>query len=118
MAIAIASVRSVRIAPRKVRLVADLIRGKKVADAIGILRYTPKVSAPIIRKVLESAVANAEHAAAESRARINSEEMIVSRIVVNEGPTGRRFIAGPRGRAMKVRKRSSQIELTISDQGI
>ena len=87
MAQAIASVRMVRVAPRKARYVADLIRGKKVSEARDILLFTPKAASPIIRKVLESAVANAEFKAAETRDRIDTDEMVVSKILVNEGIT-------------------------------
>ncbi len=116
MATANAKVKTIRIAPRKVRLVADLIRGKRVSDALSILLFTDKASAPIVRKVLESAVANAENAAAEQRQRIDTDDMRISTIMVNEGPTMRRFRPGPRGRAMRIRKRTSHIELTISDE--
>lgn len=115
MAQAIASVRMVRVAPRKARYVADLIRGKKVAEARDILLFTPKAASPVIRKVLESAVANAENRAAENRERIDTDEMIVSKILVNEGMTIKRFQPAPRGRALMIRKRTSHIELVISD---
>lgn len=115
MAQAIASVRMVRVAPRKARYVADLIRGKKVSEARDILLFTPKAASPIIRKVLESAVANAENKAAETRERIDTDDMVVSQILVNEGITIKRFQPAPRGRAMMVRKRTSHIELVISD---
>ncbi len=116
MAQATARARTIRVAPRKARLVADLIRGKKVADARDILLYTQKLSAPVIRKILESAVANAEHAVAESRERIDTDEMVISTIVVNEGVTIKRFKPRARGRASAIRKRTSHIELTISDK--
>jgi large subunit ribosomal protein L22 len=116
MAYAIARDKSVKIAPRKVRLVADLIRGKKVAEARDILLFTLKVAAPVLRKVLESAVANAENGAAESNERIDTDEMVVTHLLVNEGRTLSRFQPAPRGRAHRIRKRSSQIELAIEDK--
>lgn len=115
MAMARARASRIRIAPRKMRLVADLIRGKKVIHALDILQYTPKASAPIIRKILQSAVANAESIAAEQRERIDTDEMVVSAIEINEGPTMRRFRPAPRGRAVRIRKRSSHVKLIISD---
>ena len=115
MAEAIARARAIRIAPRKVRLVADLIRGKKVAEARDILLYTAKGAAPLVKKVLDSAVANAENAAAEKRERIDSDEMVVKTIQVNGGPTLTRFQPAPRGRANPIRKRTSHIELVIGD---
>jgi large subunit ribosomal protein L22 len=113
MAEAIARARHIRIAPRKVRLVADLIRGKKVHEARDILTFTPKGSAPVIRKVLDAAVANAESKASETRERIDTDEMVVSEIMVDEGRTARRYQPQPRGRATRIRKRSSHVMLTI-----
>ncbi len=113
MAHAKASVTQIGIPPRKVRLVVDQIRGKRVADARAILQFTEKASAPIIRKVLESAVANAETAAAEKRERIDTDAMRITRIEVGEGVKLRRFQPSCRGRALPIRKRSSHIYLEI-----
>jgi large subunit ribosomal protein L22 len=111
-----ASAMNVGIPARKTRLVADLIRGKKVGEARAILQFTRKASAPIIRKVLESAVANAENRAAEKRERIDTDDMVVKRIEVGEGRTLRRFQPASRGRALPIRKRSSHIKLEIGDK--
>ena len=116
MPTAIARASRVPIAPRKMRLVADLIRGKKVAEARDILLYTAKVSAPIIKKVLDSAVANAENTAAETRERIDTDSMTISTILINEAETLRRYQPRARGRANRIRKRSSHVELTITGQ--
>ncbi|MCH7477997.1 MAG: 50S ribosomal protein L22 [SAR324 cluster bacterium] len=116
MATAMARLRTIRIAPRKVRLVADLIRGKNVSEARDILLYTPKASAPLVRKLLESAVANAENDAAEKRERVDTDSMIVTSITVDEGPTIRRFRPAPRGRAVRIRKRTSNVRLHLSDE--
>jgi len=113
--IASAHLRGLQGSARKVRLVVDMIRGKKVSEARAILVFSLKGSAPAVKKLLDSAVANAENAAAERRERVNTDDMIVSFAVVNEGRTLRRFIAGPRGRAMRTRSRSSQVQLTLSD---
>lgn len=104
-----------RIAPRKVRLVVDLIRGKTVGEARSILQYTVKRGAPIVSKVLESAVANAENAAAERRERINADDMVITKVFVDEGPTQKKYQPQPRGRATRIRKRTSHITVTISD---
>ena len=116
MPTAIAKLRNMQIAPRKARLVAGMIRGKRVADARDILQFCVKGSAEPIRKLLDSAVANAEYEARERRARIIADNMVVSWIIVNEGRTLYRYQSMPRGRAGKVRHRSSHVELMISDK--
>jgi large subunit ribosomal protein L22 len=115
MATAVARARYLRIAPRKVRLVADLIRGKKVAHARDILAFTTKRSAPVLGKLLAAAVANAESKAAESRESVDTDEMVVHRVVVDGGPTLKRGRAAPRGRYVRIRHRTSHVELVISD---
>ena len=115
MATAVAKAKHVRIAPRKVRLVADLIRGKKVAAARDILAFTVKAAAPILSKLLHSAVANAESKAAETGTRLDTDEMVVGTILVDGGATMRRFCPAPQGRATRIRKRTSHVQLTISD---
>jgi large subunit ribosomal protein L22 len=115
MAEAVARARFLRIAPRKMRLIADLIRGKKVSEARNILRFTVKGGAPIFEKILASAVANAESKAAETRQRVRTDDMVVAKVFVDGGMTMKRFQSAPRGRAVKIRKRSSHVELMISD---
>lgn len=115
MATAVSQGRFLRIAPRKARLVADQIRGKTVEDARDILHLTGKKAAPILTKILDSAVANAEDQAAAVHERIDPDEMIVRRVTVDEGPTLRRFRAAPRGRAVRIRKRTSHITVVIGD---
>ncbi len=96
-------------------MVADLIRGKTVAEARDILRFTVKGASPVLSKVLESAVANAENAAAETRERIDTDEMVIQLLLVDGGPQLRRFREMARGRVGRIRKRMSHIELVISD---
>jgi large subunit ribosomal protein L22 len=108
--------RFLHIAPRKARLVADLIRGKQVSEARTILEFTIKRSAPMISKLLESAVANVESAAKERRERIDTDAMIVKEIYVDGGPTLRRFAQQPRGRATRIRKRTSHVTIAITDK--
>ncbi|MFD2680994.1 50S ribosomal protein L22 [Bacillus seohaeanensis] len=103
--------RTVRIAPRKVRLVVDLIRGKQVGEAVAILNHTPKAASPVIEKVLKSAVANAEH---NYDMDINS--LIVTEAYVNEGPTLKRFRPRAMGRASQINKRTSHITLVVSEK--
>ena len=78
--------RTVRIAPRKARLVVDLIRGKQVGEAVAILNLTPKAASPIVEKVLKSAMANAEH-----NYEMDINNLVVSQAFVDEGPTLKRF---------------------------
>ena len=81
-----ATARTVRIAPRKVRLVVDLIRGKKIGEAVAILRLTPKAASPVVEKVLKSAIANAEH-----NYEMDVENLIVSEVFVDEGSNNETF---------------------------
>ena len=94
----------VRIAPRKVRVVMDLIRGKNVAEAFAILKFTPKVGADAIEKVLKSAVANAEN-----NFDMNVDKLYVSSAFVDQGPTLKRIHPRSRGQAFKILKRTSHI---------
>ena len=101
----------VRIAPRKVRVVMDLIRGKKVADAFAILKFTPKVGAEAIEKVLKSAVANAEN-----NFDMNVDNLYVSTCFVDQGPTMKRIHPRSRGQAFKILKRSSHITVAVEER--
>ena len=105
-----ATLRYARISPQKCRLVADQIRGKPVAKALEILQFSPKKSAHIVRKVLESAIANAEH-----NDGADIDELKVSEIYVDAGPTMKRFRARARGRANRIIKTTSHITVTVSD---
>ena len=116
MPYATAKARYLRIAPRKARLVADLIRGKRVEEARDILRLKMKKAAPLITKILDSAVANAERQAAEDEMRIDPDEMVVSLVEVDGGPVIKRFRPAARGRAVRIRKRTSHIRVEISEQ--
>lgn len=101
----------VRIAPRKVQLVIDLIRGKEVGEAISILRHTPKAASPIVEKILNSAIANAEH-----NYNLNTGNLVVSEIYVNQGPTIKRFRPRAMGRASSIRKHTSHITVVVSEK--
>ena len=103
--------RTVRIAPRKVRLVVDLIRGKQIGEAVAILQHTPKASSIVVEKLLKSAAANAEH-----NYEMNLDNLIVSEVFVDEGPTLKRFRPRAMGRASAINKRTSHITLVVSDQ--
>lgn len=101
--------RYVRIAPRKVRVVMDLIRGKNVREALAILRFTPKVASGVIEKVLKSAVANAEH-----NYDMNGDDLYVAACYVDQGPTLKRIHPRSRGQAFKILKRSSHVTVIVS----
>ena len=101
----------VRIAPRKVRIVMDLIRGKDVADAFAILKFTPKRGSKFIEKVLKSAVANAEN-----NHEMDSEKLFVSTCFVDQGPTLKRIHPRSRGQAFGILKHTSHITVIVSEK--
>ncbi|WP_078382551.1 50S ribosomal protein L22 [Sutcliffiella halmapala] len=103
--------RTVRIAPRKARLVMDLIRGKQVGEAVSILKLTPKFASPVIEKVLKSAIANAEH-----NYEMDANALIITEAYVNEGPTLKRFRPRAMGRASQINKRTSHITIVVSEK--
>ncbi|MFC0525717.1 50S ribosomal protein L22 [Pontibacillus salicampi] len=103
--------KSVRIAPRKVRLVVDLIRGKNVGEAVAILRNTQRGASPVVEKVLNSAIANAEH-----NYEMDPDNLVVSEAFVNEGVTLKRFRPRAMGRASQINKRTSHITLVVSEK--
>lgn len=100
----------VRLSAQKGRLVADLIRGKKVDQALNILTFTPKKGAGIIKKVLESAIANAEH---NNGADI--DDLKVSKILVEKGPVLKRFTARAKGRGNRIIKPTCHVFVTVGD---
>ncbi|SFS84614.1 large subunit ribosomal protein L22 [Marininema halotolerans] len=106
-----AMARQVRIAPRKARLVIDLIRGKSVGEALAILKFTPRAASPIIEKVLKSAIANAEH-----NYSLNPDNLVVETAMVDEGPTMKRFRPRAQGRASRINKRTSHITVVVSEK--
>jgi len=99
-----------RISPQKGRLVADQIRGMPVARALELLEFSPKKAARLIRKVLESAIANAEH-----NEGADIDELKVQTIMVDVGPQIKRFHARAKGRGVRVVKRTSHITVTVGD---
>ncbi len=103
--------RHIRIAPRKIRIVIDLIRGKNVGEAFAILKHTPKVGAEVVEKVLKSAVANAEH-----NYDLNVDALYVSQAFVDQGPTLKRIHPRSRGQAFKILKRTSHVTLTVKER--
>jgi large subunit ribosomal protein L22 len=108
-----ASVLSVRISPRKARLVVDAVRGKSVSQALSILAFTRKKAASPVQKLIKSAVANA----VENHGVSDVDNLVVDRIVVDEGPALKRFTPRARGRATPIRKRTSHIRVTLREVG-
>jgi len=100
-----------RISPQKCRLVADQIRGKSVESALQLLTFSPKKAAAVIKKVLESAIANAEH-----NEGADIDELTVSKIFVDQGPTLRRWRARAKGRVNHILKPTSHITVTVADK--
>jgi large subunit ribosomal protein L22 len=105
-----AKLRFTRISPRKARLVADLIRGKRSEEALSILTFTPKAAARIIIKLLRSAIANAD------QKKIDVDRLYVKTIMVDQGPTMKRFMPRALGRATTIRKRTSHITIVLDER--
>lgn len=103
--------KNIRIAPRKIRIVVDLIRGKSIGEAFAILKFTPKVGADVVEKVLKSAVANAEH-----NFDMNVDDLYVSEVFVDQGPTLKRIHPRFRGQAFKILKRSSHVTVVVKER--
>lgn len=103
--------RHIRISPRKVRAVVDLIRDKKIDEALAILRYTPNRATEAITKVVKSAVANAEN-----NLQMNKDDLFVKVCYVDEGPTLKRMMPRAQGRADVMRKRSSHITVVVGEK--
>ena len=101
----------IRIALRKVRVVMNLIRGKNVADAFAILKFTPKAGADVIEKVLKSAVANAEN-----NFDMNVDKLYISSAYVDQGPTLKRIHPRSRGQAFSILKRTSHVTVVVAER--
>ena len=103
--------RYVRISSRKVKIVIDLIRGKKVDEALAILMYTPKSAAPVVEKLLNSAIANAEN-----NLEMNRDSLYVAEVYANQGPTLKRYWARSHGRADLIKKHTSHITIVLDQK--
>ena len=101
----------VRLSPQKARLVADLVRGQKVGDAVNTLKFSNQRAAGIIKKVLESAIANAEN-----NNGADVDELKVAEIFVDEGPVMKRISPRAKGRADRISKRTSHITIRVGDE--
>jgi large subunit ribosomal protein L22 len=101
----------VRVSPRKARLVSELVKGKKVEEALSILAFTKKAFAKTLTKVINSAVANAQH-----NKQMDVDTLVVKRISVDGGPTLKRHIPRAMGRATMIRKRTSHITVVLDEK--
>ena len=106
-----ASLKFARMAPRKIRLVADMVRGKDVNEAIQILTFVNKKSAPILKKLVQSAVANADQAKT-----IDLDTLYVKHISVDQGPTLKRYMPRAMGRASEIKKKTSHVNLILEER--
>ncbi len=104
-----AHLRFLRVAPRKVRIVADGVRGMKVGDALAVLKYTPRAAAKPLAKLLRSAVSNAE----QKGGRVDVDALFVKTLTVDQGPKMRRFMARAMGRAFRVEKKTSHVYVEL-----
>ena len=106
-----ATLRYSRISARKVKIVADLIRGKNVDEALAIVKFTPKASSEILEKLLKSAIANAEN-----NHDMRHENLYVAEIYANQGPTLKRIRPAAKGSAVRIRKRTSHITIVLREK--
>lgn len=103
-----AKLRNVRLSPRKARLVVDMVRGKGIQDAMNILQVSPQKTAPILSKLLKSAVANAEQSGVS-----DVDRLFVKTVMVDQGPALKRFMPRAQGRASRIRKPTSHITVVL-----
>jgi len=108
---AMARAKNVRIAPRKVRVVADLIRGKDVQEALALLGFTRKRASEVVGKVVKSAAANAEN-----NLELDPDRLYVSQAFVDAGPTLKRWHPRQRGQAFEIKKRSSHVTVVVRER--
>ena len=106
-----AVLRNFRMSPRKVRLVIDLVRGKRVQSALDTLRVMNRKAAPVVSKLIQSAVANATQ-----KATVDVDRLVVSEVFVDEGATLKRWMPRAQGRATPIRKRTSHITLKLTEK--
>ncbi len=106
-----ATLKYARISSRKIKIVADLIRGKDVKEALAIIKYTPKIASETLEKLLKSAIANAEN-----NHGMSSNNLYVAEIYANQGPTLKRIRPAAKGSAVRIRKRTSHITIVLKER--
>ncbi len=112
-----AQARFVRVTPQKARRVVDLIRGKQASEAVAVLKFAPQAASEPVRKVVESAIANARVKADRASVAFDEQELVVREAFVDEGPTLKRFQPRAMGRATRIRKRTSHLTITLTPKG-
>ncbi len=112
-----ASARYVRVSPQKARLVLDLIKGRRVEEAMNTLMFTKKGIAPDIQKLLRSAIENANYLSQEKGLDVDVDNLYVKRAIANEGPRMKRIRPAPMGRAYRYQRRIAHIELVLAEKG-
>ena len=105
-----ATLKYARISSRKVKIVADLIKGKDINEALAIVKYTPKASSEVLEKLLKSAIANAEN-----NHDMKHENLYVAEIYANQGPTLKRIRPAAKGSAVRIRKRTTHITIVLRE---
>ena len=110
-----AQARYVRVTPQKARRVVDVIRGKQAEEAVAVLRFAPQAAAETVRKVVESAIANARVKADQASEAFDSGALVVLAAYVDEGPTLKRFRPRAQGRANRILKRTSHITVIVGE---
>ncbi|MGM0384619.1 MAG: 50S ribosomal protein L22 [Actinomycetota bacterium] len=111
-----AQARYVRLTPQKARRVVDVVRGKRTGEAITTLRFAPQAAAEPVRKVIESAIANARIKAEQASERFDEDRLVVLEAYVDEGPTMKRFRPRAQGRAGRILKRTSHITVVVGER--
>src|SRR2546423_12761352 len=112
-----AELRYVRVSPQKARLVLDLIKGRRVEEAMNTLAFTKKGIAPDIQKVLRSAVENANYLSEEKGLDLDVDNLYVKRAIANDGPRLKRIRPAPQGRAFRYQRRMAHIEIALAERG-
>ncbi|WP_136193637.1 MULTISPECIES: 50S ribosomal protein L22 [Actinomyces] len=111
-----AQAKYVRCTPMKARRVVDVVRGKRAVDAVGVLRFAPQAAAVPVRKVIESAIANARYLAERDGERFDENDLFITEVYADEGPTLKRFRPRAQGRAGRILKRTSHITVVVGDK--
>jgi len=108
-----ANLRYIQMAPRKLRAIADLVRGKPAGEAINMLQFTPKAAATPLRKLIQSAVANASDL---SKGQVDIDRLVITHISVDQATTVRRFMPRAMGRATRINRKTSHARVVLSDK--